>query len=324
MSNAYQGSQILHTRNISRKVKAVNEEHGDNLAGHTSDIPQLVQKARAAAVEYAQDEQAVGEFLERSEVDDNVYDFRFDSQLRGYEHWVWAVSMFHDVEFDEWTINETALLPTSASLVAPQWVPFRERLEPQDINPDDRLGTAKNDERLEEGMSEEADGGQMLDAEHQPLDPADSPDDVKEAVETFRLTRRRVLTGPALQEVAKRWYEGSHGPKSLSTQTAQGHHCDSCAFFIPLSGSLGRYFGVCANRWSPDDGKVVSIDHGCGQHSDIEPEQQEGLWPENQPIYDDQHIDILARTARMDPPAADVIENLEEEDQNTLRDASTD
>lgn len=29
-------------------------------------------------------------------------------------------------------------------------------------------------------------------------------------------------------------------------------------------GSLGTVFGVCANAWSPDDGKVVSLDHGCG------------------------------------------------------------
>ena len=35
-------------------------------------------------------------------------------------------------------------------------------------------------------------------------------------------------------------------------------------------------FGVCANDWSPDDGRVVSRDHGCGAHSEtdvvVEPE----------------------------------------------------
>jgi hypothetical protein len=25
---------------------------------------------------------------------------------------------------------------------------------------------------------------------------------------------------------------------------------------------MGQLFGVCANEWSPDDGKVVSLDHG--------------------------------------------------------------
>jgi hypothetical protein len=27
-------------------------------------------------------------------------------------------------------------------------------------------------------------------------------------------------------------------------------------------------FGVCANLFAPDDGKVVSADHGCGAHSE--------------------------------------------------------
>jgi hypothetical protein len=27
-------------------------------------------------------------------------------------------------------------------------------------------------------------------------------------------------------------------------------------------------FGVCANLFAPDDGRVVSADHGCGAHSE--------------------------------------------------------
>lgn len=28
-------------------------------------------------------------------------------------------------------------------------------------------------------------------------------------------------------------------------------------------------FGVCTNEYAPDDGKVVSLDHGCGAHSEV-------------------------------------------------------
>ena len=42
----------------------------------------------------------------------------------------------------------------------------------------------------------------------------------------------------------------------------------SCGFFVPLSGSLGRVFGACGNAFAPDDGRVVSADHGCGAHSE--------------------------------------------------------
>ena len=37
---------------------------------------------------------------------------------------------------------------------------------------------------------------------------------------------------------------------------------------MPLSGELGRLFGACANEYAPDDGRVVSADHGCGAHSE--------------------------------------------------------
>ncbi len=35
-----------------------------------------------------------------------------------------------------------------------------------------------------------------------------------------------------------------------------------------MGGSLGRVFGVCANDQAPDDARVVSLDHGCGAHSE--------------------------------------------------------
>jgi hypothetical protein len=37
---------------------------------------------------------------------------------------------------------------------------------------------------------------------------------------------------------------------------------------VTVGGSLGAVFGVCANGQSPEDGTVVSLDHGCGAHSE--------------------------------------------------------
>jgi hypothetical protein len=42
--------------------------------------------------------------------------------------------------------------------------------------------------------------------------------------------------------------------------------CD-CGFYLPLSGSLGLMFGVCANELAAD-GHVVTGEYGCGAHSD--------------------------------------------------------
>ena len=42
----------------------------------------------------------------------------------------------------------------------------------------------------------------------------------------------------------------------------------SCGFFVRLGIPFGSLFGVCANEYAPDDGRVVSVDHGCGAHSE--------------------------------------------------------
>ena len=45
--------------------------------------------------------------------------------------------------------------------------------------------------------------------------------------------------------------------------------CETCAYFVALSGPMARVFGVCSNEYTPSDGRVVSRDHGCGAHSDV-------------------------------------------------------
>ncbi|MBI0150406.1 DUF3027 domain-containing protein [Bifidobacterium sp. M0353] len=141
-----------------------------------------------------------------------------------------------------------------------------------------------------------------------------SSDDLDEAVDRFALTRRHLMTAEARSATAKRWYEGQHGPKSLSTRTAKGKACETCGFMIPLAGDLGTMFGVCANRWSPDDGRVVSLDHGCGEHSEIEPQEESHLWVQSQPAYDDLHIDVVRQKPREERPEVELMEQMQSED----------
>ncbi|MBQ9687738.1 MAG: DUF3027 domain-containing protein [Aeriscardovia sp.] len=255
--------------------------------------------ARAATLTMAKEPQAIGDFLSRIQIDENVYEFRFVSMLSGYEGWQWAVTLYHDQELNEWTVNETVLIPTDDSILAPPWIPWRERLQPSDVTVTDALGTAPEDSRIEDGFV------------HTYVD-RDMTEDEKEAVERFRLTRHHVLTAPARQKIAQRWYDGPHGMKSLSTQIAAGHMCENCAFFIPIRGDLGELFGVCANKWSPDDGRVVALDHGCGEHSEIEPQQSTGMWPDRRPSYDDLYIDIIPKNNTVESQYSRVLENLDD------------
>lgn len=138
-----------------------------------------------------------------------------------------------------------------------------------------------------------------------------------EIVEEFALSRRHVLSPKGRAQVAKRWYEGPRGPKALSTKTADGNLCSTCGFFVPLKGELNLIFGVCANKWSPDDGRVVSVDHGCGEHSEIEPPEPSHLWVQSKPAYDDFHIDVIAQKPRDERGAVEAIEQLDDDSQDS-------
>jgi hypothetical protein len=58
-----------------------------------------------------------------------------------------------------------------------------------------------------------------------------------------------------------------------------------------MAGPLGRVFGVCANEYAPDDGRVVSLDHGCGAHSEaVSAKAGPGAMP---PVIDEVGYDLV-------------------------------
>ncbi|MDU4040137.1 MAG: DUF3027 domain-containing protein [Bifidobacterium dentium] len=277
--------------------------------------PQAI--AKAVAIEVADEDNQVGDFVEAIDLGDDVTDFRFETRVRGYEGWQWSVTLYHDVELDHWTVNESSLVPTDKALRPPAWIPWKDRLEPTDLAVTDSIGTEPDDPRLEEGFRA-TDAGEGAPAETPEMSETSetSKEDVEDAVEEFELSRRHVLTPLGRAQTAKRWYEGPRGPKSLSTKTADGNPCSTCGFFIPLKGELNLLFGVCANKWSPDDGRVVSVDHGCGEHSEIEPPEPSHLWMQSKPAFDDLHIDIIAQAPREERGSVELIEQLEGEEPN--------
>lgn len=168
-----------------------------------------------------------------------------------------------------------------------------------------------------EGVENVASIDNAEDTEHRHVDDAHGEDgsattqqDLHDVIEEFDLSRRSVMSAIGRAQTAQRWYDGPHGPKSLSTKTANGNVCSTCGFFIPLRGDLSEMFGVCANRWSPDDGRVVSLDHGCGEHSQIEPPEPSRLWIQTKPAYDDVHIDIVAQSPREERGDVELIETV--------------
>lgn len=179
--------------------------------------------------------------------------------------------------------------------------------------------TADANEANEASKANEAAKSSEESEESKSSESYESNEDFEDAVEAFHLSRRKVMTAEAIAQTAKRWYSGQHGPKSLSTRIAEGNACSTCGFMIPLAGALGNMFGVCANAWSPDDGKVVSLDHGCGEHSDIEPPEPSQIWIQSEPAYDDYHIDVIEQSPREERADVELIEEAIEDSKENKR-----
>ena len=60
---------------------------------------------------------------------------RFAATFPGYRGWQWAVVVAADPEADHATVSELALLPGPDALVAPEWMPWDQRIRPGDLGP---------------------------------------------------------------------------------------------------------------------------------------------------------------------------------------------
>jgi hypothetical protein len=83
---------------------------------------------------------------------------------------------------------------------------------------------------------------------------------------------------------------------------------------VAISGSLGRSFGACTNKFAADDGKVVSIDHGCGGHSEIVVDLHS--IPTGGMVFDDNNLDT-AEVTDEEVVEAEVAEIDDEDDDDT-------
>jgi hypothetical protein len=137
-------------------------------------------------------------------------------------------------------------------------VPYKERIRPGDLSPGDLLPVEDDDPRLVPTYSFGDD----------PLS-ADDKAQVKSVAAELGLGRVRTLSVEGRDLAAERWYDGNAGPEAPLAQSAPDI-CSTCGFLLRIAGPLSEMFGVCANGNANDDGRVVSFDHGCGAHSEVQ------------------------------------------------------
>jgi len=232
-----------------------------------------VDLAREAADSIAEDG-TVGEHLGMEMVDERLATHYFACTAKAYPGWRWAITVARVPRGKVATVCETNLVPGEGALLSPEWLPYAERLAPGDLGAGDVLPYKEEDPHLEPGF--EATGDEDVD---------------RMALWELGLGRKRVLSAEGREAAAQRWYEGEGGPHGEVAEKAPAP-CSSCGYFLPMAGALRSFFGVCANAWSPSDGRVVSLDHGCGAHSEVDVEKHEPV-PVGEPLVDEVAYDLV-------------------------------
>ncbi len=176
----------------------------------------------------------------------------FAGFVPGYTGWQWAVTVSRAPDSEHVTVDETALLPDGDALLAPAWVPWKQRVQSGDLGAGDVLVTEPDDPRLIPGLSEN--------------DEPEPDDDLKPVQWELGLGRPRILSPEGRRDAAHRWYR-EVGPRAAIAR-ATHLNCSSCGFLLTIGGPLGQAFGVCANGYSPVDGRIVALTFGCGAHSE--------------------------------------------------------
>lgn len=227
-----------------------------------------VEVARAAAVEVGGSE--VGGHLGVTADGDRLVTHSFASTLPGYRGWHWAVTVARASRARVATVDEVVLLPSGDALLAPLWLPWAQRVLPGDLGAGDLLPADPDDARLV------------------PAYAADSDEETMQIATEVGLGRVRVLSPDGRDDAVERWLLGDAGPDNPVARQAPAH-CGTCGFMVRLGGALQAAFGACANEYSSVDGRVVSLEFGCGAHSEAPAAAQSLAMPVGV-VYDDDEI----------------------------------
>lgn len=212
------------------------------------------------------EERDIGEHLGYRAEGERLLTHFFDCLKPGYVGWHWAITVSRFPRSKRVTVSEIDILPGKNALLAPEWVPWEERLKPGDIGPSDTLPYRSSDERLV--LRRETDMG-----------PEEEP-----------LARLRVLSSSGIFDTKQRW---SRLIRPRTKQTKAAASCASCGFLVSLEGNLREEFGVCANEWSNDDGRLVPVTYSCGAHSETDVQKQGSEWPITPPRVNELDLEVI-------------------------------
>ncbi|WIB59815.1 DUF3027 domain-containing protein [Curtobacterium sp. MCLR17_007] len=143
----------------------------------TTEHTDLTELARTALLEVTP-ESTVGAPAGTTDEGDGVVSVLFANRMPGYPGWRWTVSIAH-VEGDEPTVLEVELMPGDGALLAPEWVPWSERLAEYRAAQDDEAHDESDDEddQDDDADYDESDDDESDDDESDDDDDDESDDD---------------------------------------------------------------------------------------------------------------------------------------------------
>lgn len=83
--------------------------------------------AQSALAEFS--DGSFGELVSEQEADKGIFEFRFLCTKRGYGDWHWVVTLTQPDGRKPATVSEITLMAGPDALLAPQWIPWAERLK---------------------------------------------------------------------------------------------------------------------------------------------------------------------------------------------------
>ncbi|MEV7637821.1 DUF3027 domain-containing protein [Pseudarthrobacter enclensis] len=84
------------------------------------------------AIEGITDASHIGPHLAAKSEGDRLVTHLFESRLPGYAGWQWFAVLTRNSRSKVVTVSELGLLPSEDSILAPEWVPWAERVRPED------------------------------------------------------------------------------------------------------------------------------------------------------------------------------------------------
>lgn len=178
---------------VENSPERSDSEHVLGVAGkrrRTSKIDPTLAEAKNVALDAIHelaDPTAVGPVHHLRGEEERLTTHLFECTLPGYRGWFWFATLSRAPRSKVATVCEIGLLPGDDALLAPEWVPWAERMRDLDALAAFRREAEDFDDAAEEGLDDEADFSDAEDLEPEEVEVAQVSEELEDAVEQKNL-----------------------------------------------------------------------------------------------------------------------------------------